>query len=196
MLFPWNQVIGGGSPFVLVFSKLGNVAAANILNIVVFSAALSGYNSCVYASSRMLFSLAQQGNAPHFVEKLTKKGVPFAGVLVTALATFASVIINFLLPQRAFEILLALVIASALITWAMISVSHLKFKVAMKAKGITTSFKAILSPASNYLCLLFIVFIVMMMANSEQWMAVMLIPVWLSFLGIAYLYKRKWISNN
>jgi aromatic amino acid transport protein AroP len=144
----------------------------------------------------MLFSLAQQGNAPHFVEKLTKKGVPFAGVLVTALATFASVIINFLLPQRAFEILLALVIASALITWAMISVSHLKFKVAMKAKGITTSFKAILSPASNYLCLLFIVFIVMMMANSEQWMAVMLIPVWLSFLGIAYLYKRKWISNN
>jgi L-asparagine transporter-like permease len=63
-LYPWKNVVEGGSPFVLIFHALDSNIAANILNLVVLSAALSVYNSCVYCNSRMLFGLAQQGNAP------------------------------------------------------------------------------------------------------------------------------------
>jgi len=191
-LFPWNQLIAGGSPFVLVFSKLGNVLAANALNIIVFSAALSVYNSCVYASSRMLFSLAEQKNAPQFFAKLNKKGVPFPAVFLTALVTFACVILNYLFPDQAFSMLMTLSVSCCLITWAMISLSHLKFKAAMKKKNITPSFKAILSPASNYFCILFMIFILFITAESGQLVAVALIPAWLLFLGALYLYKKKY----
>ncbi len=61
---PWTRVTADTSPFVLIFHELGDTFVANALNIVVLTAALSVYNSCVYCNSRMLFGLAQQGNAP------------------------------------------------------------------------------------------------------------------------------------
>ncbi|MDT1893464.1 amino acid permease, partial [Acinetobacter baumannii] len=64
MLYPWQKVVTGGSPFVLIFQALDSGWVANVLNLVVLTAALSVYNGCVYANSRMLFGLAEQGNAP------------------------------------------------------------------------------------------------------------------------------------
>jgi aromatic amino acid transport protein AroP len=63
-LYPWNEVAAGGSPFVMIFSQIGSTLTANVLNVVVLTAALSVYNSGVYANSRMLYGLAEQGNAP------------------------------------------------------------------------------------------------------------------------------------
>ncbi|SQC19319.1 Aromatic amino acid transport protein AroP [Klebsiella pneumoniae] len=63
-LLPWTRVTADTSPFVLIFHELGDTLVANALNVVVLTAALSVYNSCVYCNSRMLFGLAQQGNAP------------------------------------------------------------------------------------------------------------------------------------
>ena len=59
-LMPWTRVTADTSPFVLIFHELGDTFVANALNIVVLTAALSVYNSCVYCNSRMLFGLAQQ----------------------------------------------------------------------------------------------------------------------------------------
>ncbi|MHC1473084.1 hypothetical protein ACYJ51_30505, partial [Klebsiella pneumoniae] len=60
-LYPWRNVVEGGSPFVLIFHAIDSNIVANALNLVVLTAALSVYNSCVYCNSRMLFGLAQQG---------------------------------------------------------------------------------------------------------------------------------------
>jgi aromatic amino acid transport protein AroP len=60
-LYPWQKVVQGGSPFVMIFHELDSDLVATILNVVVLTAALSVYNSCVYANSRMLFGLASQG---------------------------------------------------------------------------------------------------------------------------------------
>ena len=65
-LVPWNQLELGGldkSPFVMIFSQLGIDWAAHLLNFIILTAALSVYNSGMYANSRMLYGLAQQGNA-------------------------------------------------------------------------------------------------------------------------------------
>ncbi len=59
-LYPWGQVVESGSPFVLIFHALNSNLVATVLNVVVLTAALSVYNSGVYASSRMLFGLAKQ----------------------------------------------------------------------------------------------------------------------------------------
>ncbi|MEX7589115.1 amino acid permease, partial [Klebsiella pneumoniae] len=72
-LLPWTRVTADTSPFVLIFHELGDTLVANALNVVVLTAALSVYNSCVYCNSRMLFGLAQQGNAPKALLSVDKR---------------------------------------------------------------------------------------------------------------------------
>jgi len=83
-LVPWNQLDLGGldkSPFVMIFSQMGIGWAAHLLNFIILTAALSVYNSGMYANSRMVFGLAQQGNAPKVFTKTNKQGVPVPAVL-------------------------------------------------------------------------------------------------------------------
>lgn len=78
---PWQQIDGQLSPFVQIFDSVGIAAAAHILNFVVLTAALSVYNSGLYSNGRMLYALAQQGNAPRVFARLSARGTPVAGVV-------------------------------------------------------------------------------------------------------------------
>ena len=158
-LYPWDQLVEtinasgddySGSPFVQIFSLIGSGTAANILNFVVLTAALSVYNSGVCCNSRMLYGLAAQGDAPKVLMSVDRRGVPVLSILVSALITFLCVIVNYVLPHKALELLMSLVVAALVINWAMISLSHLKFRAAMKRQGVDTFFKALWSPFSNY----------------------------------------------
>ena len=104
-LYPWNQVAAGGSPFVMIFQSLNSHGVANVLNVVVLTAALSVYNSCIYSNSRMLLGLAEQGNAPQFLKKVNQRGIPVPALLLSAGVTALCVVINYLMPQSAFEFL-------------------------------------------------------------------------------------------
>lgn len=63
-IFPWQQIGSQGSPFVQIFDNLGIGSAATLLNIVVISAAISAINSDIFGAGRMMYGLAQQGQAP------------------------------------------------------------------------------------------------------------------------------------
>lgn len=188
-LYPWDQLVQSGSPFVLIFQKLGAEPVAHILNVVVLSAALSVYNSGVYCNSRMLYGLAEQGNAPRALLAVNRRGVPVAALAVSALATLACVLINYVLPGEALGILMALVVASLVINWALISLSHLRFRAARAGK---TRFPAPWYPASNYLCLAFLALILVIIALTPGIrVAVVLVPVWLVVLRVGYLLTRR-----
>ncbi|MCM5338660.1 amino acid permease, partial [Escherichia coli] len=75
------------SPFVMIFHNLDSNVVASALNFVILVASLSVYNSGVYSNSRMLFGLAQQGNAPKALASVDKRGVPVNTILVSALVT-------------------------------------------------------------------------------------------------------------
>ncbi len=93
---PWNTIDGTTSPFVQIFDSVGVHAAAGILNFVCLTAVMSVYNSGLYANSRMLYSLARQGNAPEILGKLNFHGVPVVGVLASAAITALAVVVVFL----------------------------------------------------------------------------------------------------
>ncbi len=188
-LYPWSQLAEGGSPFVMIFSALGSTTTANLLNIVVLTAALSVYNSGVYCNSRMLHGLAQQGNAPRILAHVDKRGVPVPAILVSAVATFACVVLNYLLPGEAFKLLMALVVAALVINWAMISLAHLKFRRAKIAEGTDPVFKAFWFPVANYICLAFLgLMLVLLWLNGERF-AVILVPIWLTLIWFGYKSK-------
>ncbi|CAI2004788.1 amino acid permease [Serratia plymuthica] len=191
-LYPWGKVVEGGSPFVLIFHALNSDVVATVLNIVVLTAALSVYNSCVYCNSRMLYGLAQQGNGPKSLLKVDGRGVPVIAIGVSAIATAFCVLINYLIPGRAFELLMALVVSALVINWAMISLAHLKFRAAKNREGVEPKFKAFWYPFSNYLCLAFMagILVIMYLTPGIQ-ISVLLIPVWVAVLAIGYVIKQR-----
>ncbi|WP_313653102.1 aromatic amino acid transporter AroP [Pantoea sp.] len=191
-LMPWNRVTSEVSPFVFIFHELGDAMVANALNIVILTAALSVYNSCVYCNSRMLFGLAQQGNAPKSLLKVDRRGVPVLTILVSAVATALCVLINYLMPGEAFGLLMSLVVSALVINWAMISLAHLKFRRKKDQQGVTTRFRALLYPAGNWICLIFMAAILVLMATTPGMaISVWLIPVWLVILAVGYFVKNK-----
>ncbi|MFU9137309.1 aromatic amino acid transporter AroP [Erwinia tasmaniensis] len=191
-LYPWTKVIGGASPFVMIFHDLGDSLVANALNVVILTAALSVYNSCVYCNSRMLFGLAQQGNGPKALMKLDGRGVPFVAIGVSAAATAICVLINYLMPGEAFGLLMALVVSALVINWAMISLAHLKFRRRKDAQGVKTRFKALFYPVGNWICLLFMAAILVIMAVTPGMaISVWLIPVWIAILAVGFMLKNR-----
>jgi len=191
-LMPWTRVTADTSPFVLIFHELGDSFVANALNIVILTAALSVYNSCVYCNSRMLFGLAQQGNAPKALLKVDKRGVPVTTILVSAVATALCVLINYLMPGEAFGLLMALVVSALVINWAMISLAHIKFRRKKDQQGVKTRFPALFYPLGNWVCLLFMAAILVIMAITPGMaISVWLIPVWVLILAVGYWVKTQ-----
>lgn len=204
-LSPWRQITEGSSPFVMVFQNLNgleftvfgkiiqfNSLIANVLNLIVLTAALSVYNSSVYSNSRMLFGLAQQGNAPKKLMKLNKNHVPINAIIVSSCFAGICIIINKVMPEKAFEYLMALVVSTLIINWLMICYTHLKFSKSNRNAGIKTKFPSLLYPVSNYICIIFLLIILVLMCFTGMEIQVILIPVWLAFLFVMYtLYKPK-----
>jgi aromatic amino acid transport protein AroP len=158
----------------------------------VLTAALTVYNSSIYSNSRMLFGLAQQGNAPKFLTKLNKSHVPTNAIIVSSCFAGICIIINKLVPEKAFEYLMALVVSTLIINWLMICYTHLKFRKEKDKEGMRTSFPSIFYPVSNYICILFLIAILVLMSITGMEIQVILIPVWLAFLFVMFkLYKTK-----
>ncbi|CNJ87216.1 aromatic amino acid transport protein [Yersinia aldovae] len=196
-LYPWGNVVEGGSPFVMTFHALDSNLVATILNVVVLTAALSVYNSGVYCNSRMLFGLASQGNAPKLLTKVNKRGVPILSIALSALATSAGVVINYVMPGKAFELLMALVVSTLVINWVMICLAHLKFRAAKMKEGSEPRFKALWYPYGNYLCLVFLAFILVIMYLTEGvQISVLMMPVWVVLLWCGFILTRRKHKNR
>ena len=106
VLVPWTDIKAGISPFVLVFDQLGLPNVAGILNFIILTAAISVYNSGIYSNGRMLYGLAEQRHAPKVFLKLSKNSVPYAAILFSSAVTLIAVVINLLVPNGAFMIVM------------------------------------------------------------------------------------------
>ncbi|MBR6014033.1 MAG: amino acid permease [Selenomonadaceae bacterium] len=194
-LWPWNEVGTKASPFVQIFENAGFAEAANLLNFVVLTAAISVYNSAIYSNSRMLYGLAENSAAPKFFSKLSGRKVPVNGILFSSGITLAVVILNYLFPGQIFMYLMSIVTGAVIISWAMIILTHLKFREHCRKNNLVPKFKALFFPFANYLCLAFIVGIILLMLTMEEMrIAVMLMPIWTGIIW--FFYKQKVHEKN
>jgi GABA permease len=122
---PWNTLVVGKSPFVSVLDTLGLPWAGIALQVVILVAVLSVLNSGIYVSSRLLFVLGQRGDAPGWMYRVNKRGVPVAGVLACTVVGYACVVIAALSPDRVFLFLINSSGAVFLFVYLMICVSQM-----------------------------------------------------------------------
>jgi len=127
-LTPWNQVGKTGSPFVEVLSSVGLEGAAHIMNFIMLTAVVSAANSGMYATSRMIHSLANQGEAPAFFTKLSKNGVPIYGLLISSLSLLLGAAVAFVAQDQVFQYLMGIPGYTVLLIWIMILLSQLKLR--------------------------------------------------------------------
>ncbi|MFJ1703879.1 amino acid permease [Kitasatospora sp. NPDC088346] len=127
LLLPHTAYSAGRSPFVTVFEKLGVPGAAGVMNLVVLTAALSSLNSGLYSTGRILRSMSLSGSAPRFTGVMNKGGVPYGGILLTAGFGVLGVVLNYVMPGEAFELVVNFASIGILGTWAMIMICSLLF---------------------------------------------------------------------
>jgi GABA permease len=83
---PWNQVVAGQSPFTHALAAMHFKYAEVVMKFVILTAVLSCLNSAFYVTSRVLFTLAEKGDAPTWLVRLNPRGVPVRSVLMGAAA--------------------------------------------------------------------------------------------------------------
>ncbi|EXB01511.1 amino acid permease [Acinetobacter baumannii] len=192
-IFPWNQIGSQGSPFVQIFENLGIKSAANILNIVVVTAAISAINSDVFGAGRMLYGMANRGQAPRIFQKLSRNGVPWMTVVVMAGGLFIGVGVNYLIPENVFVIIASIATFATVWVWLMILLSQ----VAMRRKLSTAEIKALDFPVFGWpyapaFAIGFMVFILVMMGYFPDSRPAIYVGItWLALLTIAY---RIWVK--
>src|SRR5699024_12752774 len=84
-LIPYHTAGVTQSPFVYVLDLIHVPFAANIINFVVLTAIISASNSGLYASTRMLCSLGNEGTIPKAFTKNNKIGIQILSLLVSML---------------------------------------------------------------------------------------------------------------
>ena len=200
-IYPWNKLGSLGSPFVETFAKIGITAAAGIINFVVLTASLSGANSGIYSSSRMLFKLAHENDAPKFFGKLSKRLVPNRAILGISTGILIGFVLNLVLVainhsiSNLFVIVYSSSVLPGMVPWIVILLAELKFRRQHPELLKEHPFKQPLYPLSNYVSLIVLLTIVVFMfINPDTRVSVTVGAIVLVFFSLLFYVKNKRIK--
>ncbi|GMB95731.1 amino acid permease [Helicobacter sp. NHP22-001] len=130
------------SPFVstleripLPFFGTGIPYTADVMNFVIITAILSTANSGVYASSRMVYGLAQKKMFPPIFAKLNKQGTPVYAMYLSMGFTLLGMLTQAYAPEKIIESLINIISFSVIIVWISVSVAQYNFRKQFVASG-------------------------------------------------------------
>ena len=202
-IYPWDQLSNLGSPFVTTFAKVGITAAASVINFVVLTAALSGANSGIYSSSRMLFKLAHDGEAPKIFGHISKRIVPSRAIMGISGGILIGFILNMIAAtiNKSTQDLFVLVFSSSvlpgMIPWFVILLAELRFRRNNPDLLEKHPFKLPLYPYSNYFAfIMLVVIVIFMLINSETRISVLVGAAVLIVATLVYIVRHRKTSKG
>lgn len=193
MIVPWQSAGVDKSPFVKVMEILQIPAASGIMNFIVLTAALSAMNSQLYASTRMVYVLAQDRQAPAFFNKVNRKGVPARALIVSTAGIFLAAIIKLIQPDTSYAFMMGISMFGAIFTWFMVFVSHIYFrKTWEQSGGRMLPVKMMGFPYLTILGAVLLFSLVISTWFTEGFKIVLQFGIpWLVFLSIVYFFIDK-----
>ncbi|MBS0024404.1 amino acid permease [Microbacterium paraoxydans] len=199
LLLPYTVYQAGESPFVTFFSHIGGpevgAVAGSVMNFIVITAAVSGLNAGLYSTGRVFHSLASSGAAPRVAARMSKRGVPVAGIVFTAIFALGGVLLNAVVPESAFEIVLNLSALGIITAWGTIILCQLRLqKLAALGKLQRPAFRLFGAPFTSYLTLAFLASVVVLMAldyPTGTWTVGSLVVVIPALIGGWFLARRR-----
>ncbi|MBY4605520.1 MULTISPECIES: amino acid permease [Bacillus] len=190
-IYPWDVINPSESPFVQVFVAVGIVGAASIINFVVLTSAASACNSAVFSTSRMVYSLAKDNNAPESMAKLTPRKVPRNALFFSAIVILIGVTLNYIMPEGVFTLITSISTVCFIYIWGITVICHMKYRKTRPELAKTNKFKLPLYPFTNYLILAFLAFILVVLALAEDTrVSLFVTPVWFILLIVIYKVRK------
>ena len=186
---PWNQIPGDQSPFVTLFLHAGIPTSAIIMNLVVLSSVMSSMNSGVFSTSRMLFGLAKDGQAPQSLSQLSKRAVPAKGLIFSCCFIMAGAALQYFVPNtiEAFTLASSLCVILFLSIWSLIMVCYIRYRKRSPELHAKSTFKMPGGVWMSYVILAFMLFALLILSlEPDTLKALMISPLWLVILGVTY----------
>lgn len=127
-IIPFEKAGLDESPFVTVFDVIGLPAAADVMNFVIIVALLSAGNSGLFSCTRMLHSLAREGQAPQSLARTTERGIPLTALCVSMIGALLSLLSSVIAPGSLFIALVSVSGFAVVAVWMIIVASHISFR--------------------------------------------------------------------
>ena len=191
---PWRDVVADKSPFVELFMLAGLPAAAGIINFVVLTSAASSANSGVFSTSRMLFGLAMDGDAPGKFKSLSRRAVPSNGLIFSCICLLAGALVIYVVPNlmEAFTLITTVSATLFMFVWTMILLSYLAYRKKRDHLHRASKYKMPGGKVMVWVCLTFFVFILVLLAlETDTRQALYMVPVWFVLLAVGYRSVRR-----
>lgn len=133
---PWKEIVPPESPFTHALATMGIPGADKLMSFVILTAVLSCLNSCFYICSRVLFVLAEKGDAPRWLVKTNAAKVPARSVLLGAAFGFAGLYAQ-AMTTSVFSFLVNATGAIILFIYVAMAIAQIRLRHRMNAAGET-----------------------------------------------------------
>ncbi|KAK4451360.1 amino acid permease/ SLC12A domain-containing protein [Podospora aff. communis PSN243] len=146
------------SPWVIGIARAGIENFDHVINAAILTSAWSAGNAFLYSGSRVLYSMAANGQAPRIFAKTSRRGVPYPAVLATwALGCLAYLNVS-TSGAQVFLWFMNISTISGYIAWIIVMITYLRFRSALKFQGLlhTLPFKTLGQPYATW----FVLFVV------------------------------------
>ncbi|WP_457135531.1 amino acid permease [Mycobacteroides abscessus] len=192
-LYPWRSIDSNSSPFVQIFEGLGFTSAATVLNLVVVTAALSAINSDIFAAGRMIYGMAQRGQAPAVMRRVSRNGVPWMTVVVMTVALLVGVVLNYAIEERVFVIIASVATFATIFVWLMILLAHFRFRAQQHhGEASVADFPVPGWPYLQVFATGFLMFVVLLLGfGADTRVALIVGAAWLLVLVGAFAMSRR-----
>ena len=193
---PWHLIPADQSPFVSFFLYAGIPTSAIIMNLVVLSSVMSSMNSGVFSTSRMLFGLARDGQAPQALARLSSRAVPATGLFFSCAFIMLGAAFQYFVPNtmEAFTLASSLCVILFISIWSIIMVCYIRYRKQQPQKHAASTFKMPGGVWMSYVVLAFLLFaLIILSLEPDTLKALMISPLWLIILAVTYrlLYKPR-----
>ncbi|RKD29531.1 amino acid permease [Thermohalobacter berrensis] len=154
----WENINESESFFVTALSNYSIPYIDSIFNFIIIIATFPTLVGTIYACSNILFSLADNDDAPKIFVKRNKRGVPIYALYSSGIGLVIVIVLSYLLPKTIYEYMTTAAGVLLLLNWIIILSAEIKYRKYYYKKDGKISFKMIGTPYTSYGSILFIVF--------------------------------------
>ena len=191
---PWDEFSADESPFVGMFTLAGLGTAAAVVNFVVLTSAASSANSGIYSTSRMVFGLAHDGDAPRPFGRLSRRKVPQNALFFSCTFLLAGVVLLYAgeSVSAAFTLVTTISALCFMFVWSVILASYLVYRKRRPQLHAASKFPLPGGVVMVYVVFAFFAFILWALTTQPDTLQALLVtPIWFALLGIAYAVLRR-----
>lgn len=146
----------------------------------------------MFSTSRILYNLSRNDQAPANFAKLNKNHVPSNALFISTLVLSVGALLSKLIPETAFGIVTTISAICFIWVWGVVLICHLRYKKTKPELQAKSKFKAPFTPFVNYVVLaLFAIILIIMLFADETRPALLLTPLWFILLFVLYSINRR-----